>query len=143
MLKTRRQTRARARRNGNQPRAAHAGQPSQSLEQRLVEAHYLFARIVLDFGQAEFHGDHVIDAAAEIGCAQMQEALEEQARRDQQHNRKRDLHSSASSCAAAPARRYRPSFATNPEAPKAAPFRWTKLRAQGRPAMLLPLPGPT
>jgi hypothetical protein len=51
------------------PAPAHARQASQSLEQRLVEAHDLFARIVLDFGQAEFHGDHVIDAAPEIGCA--------------------------------------------------------------------------
>ena len=56
-----------------------------------MEEHHLVARIVLNFGQAEFHGHHMIDAAAQICGSQAHEALEKQPGRDQQHHRQRDL----------------------------------------------------
>ena len=76
---------------GDEGRATHAGQAAHAFEQRLVEEHYLVARIVLDFRQAELHGQHIVDAAAQVCGAQAQEAVEEQACGCEKRYRQRNL----------------------------------------------------
>ena len=67
-----------SRRIGNQGRAAHFGEPARALKQRIMKAHHLVGRVVLDFGQPEFHGHDVIDTAAQVGHSQAHEGLEKQ-----------------------------------------------------------------
>ena len=78
-------------RSAHEPGSLHTGQRADAGDHTLKESHLLNRLFVAGLGQAEVHGQHVVDRYADVGGPQALVALQQKPRSDQQNYSEADF----------------------------------------------------